>query len=289
MTADGYQAVTDSCRTTGARPDHDNGLGVSGLRRIRRPGPPSRKPTMMLDEQEYVPPTLQSSQSMPISASQSRSVSRSASMQFLTSGPSSPVLEDVHRFPSESLHSFSFARQTEDFLHSRDTILQKSMDFMRDKSSWAANSGLMNAQARVSGDAEIQGMMDLLKRAKVVPTLDAGSARSAGFGTGPMTGPADFEGQNIFEKSFSHNVETAESTPRSSQEWKRGYRKGSIHESYEDDFITEEEEGEGGTTLSGMPTGPRKSGLKRTYTDVVSASLQQKLIEALAQPYSTLR
>lgn len=164
--------------------------------------------------------------------------------------------------------------------------MQKSMDFMRDKSSWAANSGLMNAQARVSGDAEIQGMMDLLKRAKVVPTLDAGSARSAGFGTGPMTGPADFEGQNIFEKSFSHNVETTESTPRSSQEWKRGYRKGSIHESYEDDFIAEEEEGEGGTTLSGMPTGPRKSGLKRTYTDVVSASLQQKLIEALAQPYS---
>lgn len=150
---------------------------------------------------------------------------------------------------------------------------------MHDRPTWQANAGLANAQARVSGDAEMQGMMDLLRRANVVPSLDIEAARTSGLGLGPLTGPADFEGKNVFEKSFSHSFAfgSANSSRRSSIDPTNDIRKGSL----ESEFQKPQEE----TTVPS--TSPRKFNLKRTYTDVGSVSLQQKLIEALAQPYAS--
>jgi protein-serine/threonine kinase len=107
-------------------------------------------------------------------------------------------LEDLHRFPMESLHSFSFAQQSEELLHSRQNILKRSIDFMRDRMGWAAsNHAIASAQANMSGDADIQGMMDLLTRAHVLNEENATNVR------GPTTGPADVNGDNIFEKAFA--------------------------------------------------------------------------------------
>ncbi|EXJ63680.1 CAMK/CAMKL/PASK protein kinase [Cladophialophora yegresii CBS 114405] len=272
-----------------ARLDHD-GLGRSGLRRIRRQGPPLRTPTLILEGGEFVAPSLYHSKTMPISGSSSRSVSTGG---YLISGPSSPAIEDLHRFPSESLHSFSFAKQSEQILHVRQNILQKSIDFVRGRSSWAANPALVDAQARVSGDPELQGMMDLLKKANIIP-IDTSVAGYRTVGTGPLTGPAHVDGRNVFEKSFSVELDNATAQLRSftgyESEQRRKY-------SLEDD---EEIAREADLEMRIPPTrsesidaqeqaqrhvAPR-AGLKRTYTDVHSASLQQKLIEALAQPYS---
>ncbi|OAP58138.1 hypothetical protein AYL99_07228 [Fonsecaea erecta] len=262
-----------------ARVDHD-GLGRSGLRRIRRQGPSLRTPTLILEAGEFVAPVLYHSKTAPISGSSSRSVSTGHMM----SGPSSPVIEDLHRFPSESLHSFSFAKQSEEILHSRQNILQKSIDFVRDRSSWAANPALAHAQARVSGDPELQGMMDLLKKANIIP-IDTSNSRSKAVPLGPLTGPARTDGRNVFEKSFSQELENAEhaiASPDPEEEMDR--RKYSI-----DEDVSPNEPGlemQIPPTRSGSIDAPRRTGLKRTYTDLHSVSLQQKLIEALAQPYS---
>ncbi|KIW79126.1 hypothetical protein Z517_08966 [Fonsecaea pedrosoi CBS 271.37] len=262
-----------------ARLDHD-GLGRSGLRRIRRPGPSLRTPTLILEGGEFVAPVLHHSKTAPISGSSSRSVSTG----YMMSGPSSPVIEDLHRFPSESLHSFSFAKQSEEILHSRQNILQKSIDFVRDRSSWAANPALAHAQARVSGDPELQGMMDLLKKANIIP-IDTSNSRSKAVGLGPLTGPAQLDGRNVFEKSFSQELENAEHAIVSPdpEEAMQG-RKYSI-----DEDVSPNEPGlemQIPPTRSDSIDAPRRTSLKRTYTDLHPVSLQQRLIEALAQPYS---
>jgi protein-serine/threonine kinase len=202
------------------------------------------------------------------------------SAHHLQSGPASPVLEDLHRFPSESLHSFSFARQSEDFLHSRQNILKKSVDFMRDKIGWAGNPGLASAQARASGDAELQGMLDLLLKAKVLG-VDTSDDKLKGLGIGPLTGPADV--QNPFEKSFCLPIEGVEEARSSLL--------------LEGDSIGEQEVSERRPTTPPLEAGQsrdvfdsplalQKPGLKRTYTDLASISLELKLMEALAQPYT---
>lgn len=269
------------CRA--ARVDPDHGLGISGLRRIRRQGPFLRTPTLIHEEDEFVPSSLQHTKTLPSSMISSSSP-RSVSAGYLTSGPSSPVIEDLHRFPSESLHSFSFAHQSEEFLHSRQNILRKSIDFMRDRSSWAANPALAAAQARLSGDAEIQGMMDLLKKANMISVDDTHERKSRGLATGPMTGPADVDGPNIFEKSFSQEIERPSieepvaSPPPEQEEFSR---------------CSTSTLGEGDLELprrrptgSASPSAPGRLGLKRTFTDLTSMSLEQRLMEALAQPYS---
>ncbi|EHY52473.1 Serine/threonine-protein kinase ppk6 [Exophiala dermatitidis] len=264
-----------------SRVDHDHGLGRSGLRRIRRQGAIHRTPTLVLEEPDFVPGNLQHSSTAPVSGLSSRSVSTS----HLMSGPASPLLENVHRFPSESLHSFSFAKQSEELLHSRQSILQKSVDFVRDRSAWAANPALADAQARVSGNAEIQGMMDLLKKANIIP-IDTGNTTARSIGTGPLTGPAHHDGRNVFEKSFSQELEQAqEAEARTHTEDMNTGRKFSLEE--DDPFQEQGLEMRIPPTRADSMDGPRKPGLRRTYTDVNSVSLQQKLIEALAQPYST--
>jgi protein-serine/threonine kinase len=210
---------------------------------------------------------------MPTSAASSRSTSLQA-----TPGPSSPGLEDLQRFPAESLHSFSFAHQSEDFLHSRQNILKKSIEFMRDRLGWAASSpALASAQARVSGDAELQSMMELLKKANILG-VDTSRAQEGGGGYGPMTGPADVDGGNIFEKSF------IQKTPRIPEDAVLEDETDADEDGREFDLV---QDAEGGLGILGSEPGQRRTSLKRTFTDISSLSLQAKLMEALAQPYST--
>ena len=193
--------------------------------------------------------------------------------------PVSLGAEDLQRFPTESLHSFSFAHQSEDYLHSRQAILKRSIDFMRDRLGWAASSpGIASAQARVSGDAELQSMMDLLKRANV---LGNEPRHNESLAHGPLTGPADVDSSNIFEKSFRNPVS-------------RSPENTSLVEELEEEAEQIDELNDLSSSLSrdDSPRSPqsapasRRTSLKRTYTDIHSMSLQAKLMEALAQPYT---
>lgn len=151
---------------------------------------------------------------------------------------------------------------------------------MRDKLGWAGSSpAIASAQARISGDPELQSMMELLKRANV---LGNDTPHDERLPRGPLTGPADIEGDNIFEKSFRQ--------PASKLPGKVSF----TEEPAEAEALDDPEDISPTATFSddSSPTSPksapasRRTSLKRTYTDVNSMSLQAKLMEALAQPFS---
>ncbi|KAK2776700.1 hypothetical protein FQN52_006490 [Onygenales sp. PD_12] len=257
--------------------EHEHGLGPSGLQRIRQQ-PSSRVHTL--------PNTSNSSfTSLSAARSVSNASSRPPSMYFPPEG-SSPGLEDLHRFPSESLHSFSFAQQSEEFLHNRQNILKRSIDFMKDRFGFAAsNVHLANAQARLSGDTDIQSMMDLVSRANLLERNE-NQSQHTGLAGGPLTGPPDLEGDNIFEKAFA-NSSPFPPTPSEPVTENAGSLRGQTDGSRllspgADDRIMPQPQKRG---LRSIPSSRRVS-LKRTYTDLGSISLQNKLTEALAQPYS---
>lgn len=265
-----------------ARLDHDGGLPASGLRRIRRT--PSRAPTLILEDDEFLAKPLQHALTLPPSGTSSRSASRSASTShFHFSGPASPVLEDLQRFPAESLHSFSFARQSEDFLHSRQAIIQKSIEFVQTHKSLRNSPGLANAQAKVSGDADMQGMMDLLRRANVVPSLNIRAANNHGLGLGPLTGPANLDGRNVFDRSFAIAPPDQAPEASSDEDDVRSPKTAVGDLAVVDQAVDLDQQDR---TASPMPPG-RRFGLKRTYTDVNLLSLQQKLVETMARPYTS--
>lgn len=119
-------------------------------------------------------------------------------------GPTSPTFgEDLTRFPSESLHSFSFAHQSDDFMHNRQTVLKRSIEFMKDRMNWlvSSNAAMASAQARVTGDYETQNMLDLLARAQLVGAINL-PHMEAGLAPAPLTGPAMVTGENPFDQQF---------------------------------------------------------------------------------------
>ncbi|KAK8246470.1 hypothetical protein HDK90DRAFT_471969 [Phyllosticta capitalensis] len=251
-------------------PEHEHGLGASGLRRIRQQ--PTTRPSSAANSRSAsiavsLPPTRHPTGTLPPAAS------------------SSPLQlsEDLSRFPCESLHSFSFAHQADDFIHNRQNVLKRSIDFMRDRLGWAAtNHGIANAQARLSGDQEVQGMMDLLSRANLIGD-EALHARGLG-GGGPMTGPADSTGDNIFEKSFMPRSESPEpmdqSTPvQRPQDSLSLETKPTPPRSDPDHEIPRLE------LRDSSPPAPSRLALKRTFTDTAPLSIQSRLQDALAQPY----
>lgn len=215
----------------------------------------------------------------PAPSPRSRSSSRALTSHL--SSRSFTDLEDLHRFPLESLHSFSFAQQSEEFLHSRQNILKRSIDFMRDRMGWAAsNAAIANAQANASGDTEMQGMMDLLARANMLDPHE-----NQIHGRGPMTGPAEINSDNIFEKAFSE----------------RDFSPASTRDGVQDSIPSGSHPSEGSQLLSPVPSDrisnqrrdlvsaptSRRVSLKRTYTDLRSVSVRSKLMETLAQPYTS--
>lgn len=251
--------------------EHEHGLGASGLRRIRQQ-PPRQLPT-------------QRSASLNVSP---QPVSRHPS-DAVPPTPGSPTLafgEDLTRFPSESLHSFSFATQSDEFIHNRQNVLKRSIDFMRDRLGWAAtNPGIANAQAKLSGDLEVQSMMELLQRANLIGQDGTGAH---GFGAlGPVTGPADMSGDNLFDKSFeAQRSDSPEMMPDAATDVTK-----SAKDAPEEALISPGSE-MSSEALSPMTTNtalppprPQRAALKRTLTDVAPLTIQSQLHDALAKPY----
>lgn len=226
-------------------------------------------------------------------------------LQSLTSGPTSPLLsEDLSRFSQESLHSFSFAHQSEEFIHNRQNVLKRSMQYLHDRigRSFSNNPALASAQARVTGDVETQNMLDLIAKAQLMG--HDGPSRSLG----PLTGPADMSAENVFEKSLIPRTESPELiTPSLSPTTARPpelevpHRETGTNQatsnsrpallSVSSDGDSSENSSrtptnESGTTQKTTPPDTRRpSMLKRTYTDTMHASMQQKLMDAMAQPF----
>ena len=178
---------------------------------------------------------------------------------------------------------------------------------MSQKLGWGnTNAGIASAQARVSGDQEMQGMLELLARAKLV-----GANNIPGFGqsylTGPLTGPAVAEDAgNLFDSSFAPQSPSSESffdSPQSSPPLTRKplLPPPAIPEDHNQiNEITEEPQSmlqtdsepssrtptnESRTTAKTSPPVTRRQSLKRTFTDTAPLTLQNKLMDALAQPF----
>ncbi|KAJ5514655.1 hypothetical protein N7463_004207 [Penicillium fimorum] len=249
--------------------------GPTGLDRIRQ-NQPSRVltlPNMSSSSLSLAPMPGQRPAPSPRSRSSSRAHTGNLASRSFTD------LEDLHRFPLESLHSFSFAQQSEEFLHTRQNILKRSIDFMRDRMGWAAsNAGIANAQASASGDTEMQGMMELLARANMLETQE-----NQIHDRGPITGPAEINRDNIFEKAFSDGssspVSTRDGAQDSTLSGSQPSDSSQLLSSMPSDRISNQRR-----DLVSAPTSRRVS-LKRTYTDLCSVSLRSKLMETLAQPY----
>lgn len=202
------------------------------------------------------------------------------SLYIPTASPTLGSCEDLARFPSESLHSFSFAHQSEDLIHNRQNILKRSIEFMRDKLGWGARSPMFaSAQARVDGDEDVESMMDLLRKADLV------SEEKTPMLTGPATGPSQVDG-NPFEQSFAN--------PRSPSPLKHtdaapitDVNELSSSPTIEN-FSAETSRSttiESTSTAKSTPPIPRRVSLKRTYTDTESLALQTKLYDAMSKPY----
>ncbi|KAF1816099.1 Pkinase-domain-containing protein [Eremomyces bilateralis CBS 781.70] len=272
-------------------PEHEHGLGSSGLRRIRQH--PARTPVGA-----RTPGSTTRSSSMTLSFPPPRD-------QFAHDpGHASLALhfsEDLNRFPSESLHSFSFAQQSEELLHNRQNVLRRSIDFMGAKMGWAAsNQGLANAQARMSGDQEVQSMMELLARANLIEAQGLGLQ-------GPLTGPADVSGENIFEKSFGMQTESPTSSLDGHPELQKlepwDGASGALNDpqpirmsAVSNVILEEDERSISSSAPKASPPNmeqhkvskfnPPRASLKRTLTDVGPLELQSRLADALAQPYN---
>lgn len=207
----------------------------------------------------------------------------------VATGPSSPILtasEDLMRFPSESLHSFSFAQKSDDFLQMRYNVLKRSMDMLREKGLWSSGGlGIASAHAKVTGDQEMQSMMELLNKADL-------QSSGLNFSVGAMTGPALPTADNPFETSFMGRSESPETIPvGASQANSDGAldesdgRKLSTPSVTIDEAPTTSYSSDSLAAMLDMPSRNPRTALKRTYTDIATLSLQHKLTEALTQPY----
>ena len=281
--------------------DRGRGLGLSGLRRIRQP-------TIRLQHT-----------SNPPSRSPSAGPSRTASLNLpLTHGsttprspvPQSPVFtEDLSKFPSESLHSFSYAHLSEEYLHNRHNMIKRSLEYMKDHMNWTSSSeaGIASAQARALGDVEAQSMLELLAKAQLV---GAGNLPQSSMSSlvGPLTGPPDVSGGNVFEKQFVTGPDAFVSqsptllTPR--EETLPQPKEPAIEEEDEadlrrDSFPTTQTTRTSAASLkatagpenmnrrSPSTLTPKPPALKRTFTDTLPISLHDKLMDTLAQPFLT--
>ncbi|RFU79946.1 camk camkl pask kinase [Trichoderma arundinaceum] len=282
--------------------DHEHGLGLSGLRRIRQQHPPSRAPTL--------PSSNASSRSTSVVAL-TRSTSMTAMLSSYTTtafagAPTSPSFsEDLSRFPSESLHSFSFAHQSEDFLHNRQNVLKRSLEFMKDRmglSMTSTQAGLASAQARVSGDVDAQHMLELLARAQVIGAGNLPNPDPSAVVVPPLTGPAGLPAENVFEKQFSPRASISE--PIAPDVTQPASQKVLVHDNEsipangaelpkiaatdakpkpEDSSRTHNDDS--GTAPKASIPASRPTSLKRTMTDTLSMAIQDRLMDTISQPF----
>ncbi len=175
-------------------------------------------------------------------------------------------------------------------------MLKRSIEFVRDKFGWAAsNPGLVSAQARLTGDAEVQSMVELLARAQLIGE-DAHLAHGLGI-SGPLTGPADLSGANVFDRSFG-NVAGSESPesvadPDEPHSLPRDVDRPSTTSSAHIDELSLLQNEPSHDALNKASPIERnaapvqsRAALKRTFTNLDDLAVQYKLTETLAQPYS---
>ncbi|CAK7207367.1 serine/threonine protein kinase [Sporothrix eucalyptigena] len=297
--------------------DHDHGLGLSGLRRIRQHAPPVRAPTLPSD------PSNSSSRSpsfaLPRSVSMTTMLQHAGTFSAVSDTVSPAFTEDLTRFPSESLHSFSFAHQSGDLLHNHQTVFKRSVEFMKDRMGHAASShaaGLASAQARATGDVETQHMLHLLARAQLVGANNLPGVADQAFPAGPLTGPANI-GENVFEAGFIQRTTSPEPMGEASSSVAPSeadspllmaktpaiYPRESIHllsEEHPASSSSTDATGppdsaessrtptnESGTTQKTSPPLSRPTSLllRRTLTDLTPVTVQQRLLDTLATPY----
>ncbi|KAH7162593.1 hypothetical protein B0J13DRAFT_580182 [Dactylonectria estremocensis] len=281
--------------------DHEHGSGVSGLRRIRQHNPPSRNPTL---------PGSNAPSRSPSIAALSRSTSMTAMFSSvgtlpLTGGPTSPSFsEDLSRFPSESLHSFSFAHQPEDFMHNRQNVLKRSMDFMKDQMGLSVNSnppGLVSPRSRAANDLDSQSMLDLIARAQLHGTGNSPNPDDSPL-PGPVTGPTQGLEENVIERHYNPRISTLDlSSPDLAHPGPAytlrndGNQKSEPAEPASESKLKEAGRGSGyksrtptietGTVATTSPSTTRPTSLKRTMTDTRSLSVQDRLADSMAQPF----
>lgn len=168
--------------------------------------------------------------------------------------------------------------------------MKRSMDILKDRSMWAAGGlGTANAQAKVTGDQEAQSMFELMDKAHLLGSDRLGPA-GLGHPVAPLTGPAHTSLDDIFDKSFMQRAESPE--PMTAFANAQHGEQEPDTRSPQTPSLTVDIPGEpprysGGEPLTApeMPAPRPNATLKRTYTDVAPLSLQNKLSEALAQPY----
>ncbi|KAI1437728.1 hypothetical protein GGR50DRAFT_643875 [Xylaria sp. CBS 124048] len=274
--------------------DHDHGLGVSGLRRIRQnPSPRS--------------PVIAPSAGPPIgSTNLARSVSLSmpSPRKPLVSATRSPKFaEDLSRFPSESLHSFSFAHQSEDLIHNRQNVLKRSIEFMKDRMGWtiSPSTAFAGAQARSIGDVETQHMHASAQFIGPGNLSDVHPALLAG----PLSGPASLSGNNPFDREFILRTGSPETyatpipSPTAQSPLLLPAKAPRLPTQIEDEEIsshlkaqnalTDSESSsraptdKSNSTAKTSPPVTRPASLRRTVTDITTAGVQPTFLDVMAQ------
>ncbi|KAI6785794.1 Serine/threonine-protein kinase ppk6 [Emericellopsis cladophorae] len=305
MSLDASAALLDHdvlTRSSSLLTDHEHGLGLSGLHRIRQQQPPSRKPTIPGSNASSRSPSV-----VALSRTPSLSVLSHANSMPLSAGPTSPSFaEDLSRFPSESLHSFSFAHQSEDFIHSRQNVLKRSLEFMKDRMGWPMNSaqaGLASAQARVTGDVDAQNMLELLARAQIIGAGNLPNPDST-IDPGPLTGPAIVSNQNVFDQHFvprSSSPEPISPIPKSmsnvsaakSHDVSIGNAQAavgapadvSVNKTISEDSSRSTPDESVSSRKRSPPRALRPTTLKRTMTDTMHMSMENRLMDTMSQPF----
>ncbi|KAF3921836.1 hypothetical protein AA313_de0206173 [Arthrobotrys entomopaga] len=269
----------------------------SGLRRIRQQMPPTSPihashaaaATAFSTTTTTTTTTTSSSSSYSLPGSRVGSLSMSAS-------PTLGACEDLVRFPTESLHSFSFAHQSDDAIHSRQNILKRSIEFMRERLASSSNPMVASARAKLQGDEEMLKMMELIQKANLMSSKDFPISVAAL--AGPATSPALTTDLNPFDKNFrtAASAVSMPSSPLSAPQPDDDDDRLPLTEEpgrmdpAESVFLSAPSSSrsttnESASTTKTTPPPTRRASLKRTYTDTSPLSLQTKLLEALAQPY----
>jgi protein-serine/threonine kinase len=231
-----------------------------------------------------------------------------------TSYSSLDLAEDLSRFPSESLHSFSFAHQSDEFLHARQNVLKRSLEIMRDRmgrSMPSSSAALASAQARASGDLEAQNVLELLARAQFI---EAGNLPNPSSLVGPLTGPALPSGANPFEQHFAPQCSTPDmflspaatghpvagnssdciepldlsATDRTRSSKGPNGLPPTSHVAHDLDSQGSSRTltNESGTTSKTSPSNTaRPISLKRTLTDTMAIAMHERLVDTLGQPF----
>lgn len=212
----------------------------------------------------------------------------------LDGGPTSPSFsEDLSRFPSESLHSFSFAHQPEDFMQNRQNVLKRSIEFMKDQMGLPVTANppnLRSPRAEAVNDADAQKMLDLIARARL---MGAGGSNAAT----PVVSPGDVSAEAMFDKQFSpriSNLDLSSTEPISPSAFSLSGTDNELKlqpqtKGKPTDVQTSEKSSQtptptidSGTTAKTSPPTSRPTSLKRTMTDIMSLSTHQ---EPISQPF----